>query len=118
LRIPETSSEPEPDLSILRGSIDDYVDRNSDPSEVAFAAQISDIPLAGGCGQMARTYGSSGIPVYWIVNLIDRQVEVYSSPVHGAYPTAIFRESQCVTPTLGEQQIGPIAVADLLPKGV
>ena len=29
---------------------------------------------------MVRVYGPAGIPVYWIVNLVDRQVEVYSGP--------------------------------------
>ena len=81
--------------------------------------QTPELPLAGDRGQMARVYGGSGIPLYWIINLIDRQVEVYSSPVGGVYPPpTIIRESQSVTLTLGDQPISPIAVADLLPKGV
>ena len=27
-----------------------------------------------------NTYAGGGIPVYWIINLVDRQVEVYSGP--------------------------------------
>ncbi|MGO9600260.1 MAG: Uma2 family endonuclease [Isosphaeraceae bacterium] len=114
-----SNSEPEPDLSIARGSIDDYAERNPDPSEVAFVAEVSDTSLAGDRGQMARIYGGSGIPVCWIVNLVDRQVEVYSNPIHGACPSpSIFRDAQTLTLAIGDRQIGPIAVADLLPKGV
>ncbi|MGO9598824.1 MAG: Uma2 family endonuclease [Isosphaeraceae bacterium] len=119
VRIPEASSEPEPDLSVVRGEIDDYGGRNPESADVALVVEVSESSLAGDRGQMARVYGGSGIPVYWIINLIDRQLEVYSNPVGGVYPPpTIIRESQSVTLTLGEQHIGPIAVADLLPKGV
>ena len=30
--------------------------------------------------KMASVYGNAGIPVYWIVNLVDRQVEVDWNP--------------------------------------
>ena len=38
---------------------------------------------------MASVYGNAGIPVYWIVNLVDRQVEVYSDPRPGGYASQV-----------------------------
>ena len=88
----------------------------SSTDDGAFNAEVSDPSLAGDRGQMARIYVGSGIPVYRIINLIDRQLEVYSSPVGGVYPPpTIIREPESVTLTPGKQPIGPIAVANLLP---
>ena len=117
VRIPGGSSEPEPDLSVVRGEIDDYEGRNPEPADVAAIVEVSESSLAVDRTRMARIYGGSGIPVYWIINLIDRQLEVYCNPAVGVYPPpTVFHESESVTLTLGDQQIGPIAVADLLPR--
>ena len=34
---------------------------------------------------MTKVYARAGIPVYWIVNLVDRQVEVYTQPSNDGY---------------------------------
>ena len=66
---------------------------------------------------MARFYGSSGIPFYWIINLIDRQLEVHADPISGPYPpSTIFGGSMSAGLALGNHQIGPIAVAELPPQ--
>jgi Uma2 family endonuclease len=66
---------------------------------------------------MAPIYGGGGIPAYWIVNVADRQLEVYSSPAGGAYLTwTILGETESVDLIIDGQVVGRIAVADLLPK--
>ena len=40
VRIPGGSSEPEPDLSVVRGEIDDYEGRNPEPADVAAIVEV------------------------------------------------------------------------------
>jgi hypothetical protein len=66
--------------------------------------------------RLARLYGGGNIPVYWIVNVADRQLEVYSNPAGGAYsaPT-ILGEAESVDLVIAGAVVGRIAVADRLP---
>ncbi len=64
----------------------------------------------------ARVYGPGGIPVFWIVNIAGRQLEVYSAPIRGAYPAPrILGETESVELIIQGQAVGQIAVRDLLP---
>ena len=63
------------------------------------------------------TYGAAGIPVYWIVNIPNRQLEVYPNPAGGVYPAPVWLgESESVDLIIDGQAVGRIAVADLLPR--
>ena len=65
---------------------------------------------------MAFVYGAAGIPVYWIVNLMDRQVEVYTGPGPDGYASREdFREGTDVRVVIDGVEVGRIAVADILP---
>jgi Uma2 family endonuclease len=116
IRIPMRDSEPEPDMYVARGVADDYEETNPGPEDVALVVEVSDWTLAADRA-MALTYGGGGIPAYWIVNVKDRQLEVYANPVGGAYPVpTILDESASVDLMIGGQVVGRIAVADLLPR--
>jgi hypothetical protein len=60
------------------------------------------------------------VPVYWIINLVDHQVEVYSDP-SGPGPAPVYRSrrdyrgSELVPFVLDGQELGPIAAQELLP---
>jgi hypothetical protein len=58
--------------------------------------------------------------VYWVVNLIDRQVEVHSGPTgpgdHPDYAARqIFQDGDTIPVVLDGNQVGKISVNDLLP---
>ncbi len=115
VRIP-AYDEPEPDISIVRGSRSDYRHRIPEPADVALFVEVSDSTLSGDRGRKLAAYARGGIPVYWIINLVDRQVEVYSGPVAGSYPSpTIYATGQRVPVSIGGQQLQPIAVNDILP---
>ena len=64
-----------------------------------------------------RSTGRPGIPVYWIINLVHRQVEVYTDPGPGGYRSrVVFSEGQSVPVVIDGQPLGQIAVADILPS--
>ncbi len=66
--------------------------------------------------KQAVIYGSSGIPAYWIINLVDRQVEVYMSPTPSGYAYRVdYRPGQSVPFILDGVELAVIPVDWLLP---
>jgi Uma2 family endonuclease len=108
-------TEPEPDVVLVRGILNDYAARHPGPSDIALVVEVADTTLAKD-RRRTRTYGPAGIPIYWIVNLINRQVEVYSGPSSSGYSSRIdFLGGQNVPVVIGGVQVGTIAVDAILP---
>ena len=116
VRIPDYN-EPEPDLSVVRGESDDYTDHHPGPADIALVVEVADSSLSRDRGEKRDNYARAGIPVYWIVNLVGRQLEVSSNPTGGAHPPAtILGETDSADLVIAGQVVGQIAVANLLPK--
>ena len=117
IRLPGRDSEPEPDRCVVRGTIRDYEERHPGPDDIALVVEVADSSLAEDREMATEVYGPAGIPVYWIVNLVHRQVEVYTDPGPEGYRSrAVFAEGQSVPVVIDGQQLGRIAVADILPS--
>ncbi len=113
--VPSRDSEPEPDVSVVRGRIRDYCDHHPGLEDVTLVVEVVRWNVAEE-RRLAVTYGGGGIPAYWIVNLDDRQLEVYEGPTERRYPAPkIVREPDSVDLVIEGQVVGQIAVADLLP---
>src|SRR5208283_2420371 len=67
------------DLSVVRGAIEDYETRHPDPEDVALVVEVTRSSVAKDRA-LARVYGGGGIPVYWIVNVPKRRLEVCEAP--------------------------------------
>jgi Uma2 family endonuclease len=115
IRIPSRSSKPEPDRSIVRGTVRDYSRRDPDPPDIALIVEVADSSLRQD-RELARVYASGGIAPYWIINLVDRQVEVYTDPDSSGYRSRTdYRPGQLVPVSIGGVVVGQIPVDDLLP---
>src|SRR5262249_53645273 len=79
-------SEPEPDIAIVKGPEDVYFTRHPGPRDIALLIEVADTTLEADRRDKGRTYARARIPVYWIINLNDRQVEVYTEPKGGKSP--------------------------------
>jgi Uma2 family endonuclease len=113
-------SEPEPDGAVARGAPRDYLDRHPGPADVVLAIEVADTTLQRDRGIKLRIYAGSGIPVYWIVNLAERRVAVYTQPdSRTADPTygnvKTYEVSDTVPVVIDGAEAGSIAVARLLP---
>jgi Uma2 family endonuclease len=114
VRIP-AYDEPEPDVSIVRGADADYRHRIPVVADVGLLVEVSRTNPSADRLQ-GIFYARGSIPVYWIVNLVDRQVEVYTDPGPTGYATRTdFASGQHVPVVIGGQQVGQIAVDDVLP---
>jgi Uma2 family endonuclease len=116
IRLPGRDSEPEPDRCVVRGTIRDYERRHPGPDDIAMVVEIADSSLHQDREMAASVYGPSGIPIYWIVNLVNRQVEVYTDPWPQGYRSRVdFPVGKAVPVVIDGQQLGQIAVDDILP---
>ena len=115
VRIPDYD-EPEPDVAIVRGSTEDYAYRIPGPDEVGLLIEVSFTSLDQDRGEKRMAYARGRIPVYWIINLVHRQVEVFADPGPDGYGTSeVYPEGQSVPVVIGGQPFGEIAVNDILP---
>jgi hypothetical protein len=106
-----------PDFAVVEGDPETYADRHPAPADVAMVIEISDSTLTKDRGEKQVNYARGGISVYWIVNLIDRQVEVYTNPNADSYSwCVIFKPGQSVPVVIDGVEVGQIAVAEILPR--
>jgi hypothetical protein len=116
VRIPDFN-EPFPDLAVAHGDLETYADHHPGPEDVSLVIDISDTTLAKDRGVKQENYARAGIPFYWIVNLAEHQVEVYSDPQPDGYGTRIdYRSGQSVPLVLDGTTVGHVAVDDMLPR--
>jgi Uma2 family endonuclease len=73
-------SEPEPDVAICRFDADDYRYEHPKASDVLVVIEVAQSSLAYDRRRKTEAYAASGIPEYWITNLIDNRIEVFSDP--------------------------------------
>ena len=90
-----SDSEPEPDLAVVCGSIRDHAERHPAPHEIALVVEVALSSLAVDRAK-AALYARAGIAAYWIVNLVDEQIEVHEDPT-GSGPTAFYRRPATFT---------------------
>jgi Uma2 family endonuclease len=118
--ITTADSEPEPDLAIVRGAARDYLSRHPGPQEIALLIEVADSTLAEDRKFKGRIYARAGIPIYWIINLVDMQIEVYTDPT-GPDATPGYRQLQTYGPddlvpvVIEGREMGQITARELLP---
>ncbi len=109
--------EPEPDVAVVRGNRDDYRDRIPEPKDVVLLVEVAESTLDRDQGEKRRAYASGGILDYWIINLVARQVEVYSNPAAGDYRSLqVFKLGDEIPVLIEGVEVGRISASDILPR--
>jgi Uma2 family endonuclease len=115
----DEDSEPEPDVSVVAGPLEGAPPEL--PSQAVLVVEIADSSLAEERQYKGSLYARARVPEYWIVNLIDRLLEVYCDPRPDASASYgwTYRSAQSLH---AEDYVSPLAapttrvqVADLLP---
>lgn len=111
----ETTSMPEPDIAIVRGTLRDFDDRHPGPADILLLLEVSNTTLAYDRAEKGLFYARMGIAEYWILNLVQRQLEVYSRPQNGQYYSMrIYGEADSVSPICLPG--ASLSVSDMLPR--
>ena len=112
-------SEPEPDVCVVRGSPRDYVAAH--PRHPALVVEVAQAALGVARGRKAVAYARARIADYWIVNLVDRVLEVHREPMRpgparrqwGYVDVQVLGADATVSPLAAPDAV--VRVADLLP---
>ena len=107
LKLLELDSEPEPDILVISSPlISDYGKADARPMWIVEVAEFS---LRYDLTAKAALYAEAGVPEYWVVNLVDRELVVFLSPESGEYrERSIFRPGASVAPHAWPDVVIPI----------
>lgn len=113
-------SEPEPDITVVRGDIRDYPDRHPGPQDIALVVEVADTSLPRDRTFKKHLYARARFPIYWLANLLETRIEVYTDPT-GPAAQADYRQRQDYGPAdavplvIDGREVGRLAVRELLP---
>ncbi|MBI3272364.1 MAG: Uma2 family endonuclease [Planctomycetes bacterium] len=113
-------SEPEPDVSVIRGDTRMYLDRHPGPEDVGVVVEVAEASIERDRNFKMRLYARAGISIYWLLSLVDNRLEVYTGPT-GPGPAPNYRvraehgREDMVPVILDGREIARIPVKDLLP---
>jgi Uma2 family endonuclease len=114
-------SVPDPDLAVVPGSPRGITASSATPTSALLIVEVAETTLSYDRNHQANLYAAAGIADYWIVNLVQRQLEVYRDPIADSSQLFGFRYNRraildppdTVSPLAAPQ--ASITVADLLP---
>ena len=111
------SSEPEPDVAVIRGDPRDYADEH--PQTAALVVEVADTTGHFDRVRKGPIYAAAGISGYWVVDLPARVVDVYRDAAQDATGRGLYRVHERIDETGALAPPGtqgpPIKVSALLP---
>lgn len=85
ITIPETNSEPEPDIAIVQRLGKDYREHHPYPENIFWVIEYSHSSLTKDLEVKTKIYASAGIPEYWIINLQTMELIIFRVPTYKGY---------------------------------
>lgn len=112
-------SEPEPDISVIRGNRKQFRDQHPAAKDIGMLIETADTSLQRDRGSKKRIYAAAQIAIYWIINLIDDKIEVYSRPTvedkrWDYRDSAEYRLEDSVPFVLDGMEVARVSVTELL----
>jgi Uma2 family endonuclease len=107
----DDESEPEPDLAVVPGTHRDY--EAAHPARPPLLVEVAESSLTADRGTKAALYARAGIADYWILNLVDRVLEVCRDPTTAAAQPSGWRYGD-ITVLHPGASIAPLARPDVL----
>jgi Uma2 family endonuclease len=110
----DNSSEPEPDLVIVRGNILDYADRHPQPADIYLVVEVASSTLRQDCEIKDKLYAKASIADYWVIDIPNHQVHIFRDPTPTGYTShLILTAPQTISP-LAFPAVA-ISIASILP---
>jgi Uma2 family endonuclease len=113
-------SQPEPDFTVVRGDARTYLTRHPGPADTGLIIEVANSSLLRDQRDKTRIYARGGVPWYWIVNLVDQRIEVYSRPsgptaipAYGSFQT--YQPGDAIPLVLDSNTVASVLATELLP---
>lgn len=105
------SSEPEPDVVVLTGSVLDLIPRPK-ANQVRLLVEVSHSTLSFDLSAKAALYARAEIAEYWVLDVANRRLIAHRRPQAGAYQDVkVYAETESVAPLAAPH--APVTVATL-----
>ncbi len=112
-----SESEPEPDVTVARGCEETFDRRHPKASDAGILIEVGDSTFLSDRRYKGVLYAKAKIPEFWLVNVVKRQVEVYTKPRSGKYQKVVaYSEEDSVPLILDGEKIADIPVSELIAK--
>ncbi len=99
------NSEPEPDLAVVCGSHTDYRQRHPAGADCRLLIEVADTSLTKDRGK-SSIYAAAGIEEYWIINLVDNNLQRMTQPEGNAYRNSdVFTRNDSIETQIGKTVI-------------
>jgi len=112
-------SEPEPDFYAATGPESKFDARHPGPKDLVLVVEVSHSSLDFDRDTKLAIYAGEKIVQYWIINVKERCVEVYTQPRGGKNPTykqhTNYGPDDTVPVVIAGKELGRISVKELLP---
>ncbi len=116
ITLTEQGSEPEPDITIARGSMFNYTEHHPYPEDILLVIEVADSSLEVDKKIKMPIYAKARIQDYWAVDIKAKEITIYRQPVEDSY--------QAVQAVTGRDRLSPLAfpeitfqIQDLFPQG-
>ena len=106
--------EPQPDIALLRWRNDYYRTAHPHAEDVLLIIEISDSTLRYDHDVKIPLYAKNGIPEVWLLDIQNRQLEIYREPINGVYQQRDCRRAGQIAPILCPDAV--IDLAELFPN--
>ena len=113
-------SLPEPDVAVASDTLDEATSALPRQNQVPLVIEVAEGSLAVDRRLKGRVYARAGLLNYWVLNLIDRQLEVFTNPsgpvaMPGYHEQRIYRADDKISLVIALDDLGTIRVADMIP---
>ncbi len=98
ITLPESNSEPEPDLAIVEPKRSLYRQRHPYPENIFWLIEYANTSLSKDSENKRIAYASAAIPEYWLVDLKNRRVKVWRQPIERDYQVELTLTNGEITP--------------------
>jgi Uma2 family endonuclease len=85
-------SEPQPDVLIVRGPLEQYADRHARPEDTLLVVEVAESTLRYDRGEKLRAYARMGIAEYWIVDIAHERLHAFTEPDGERYRSEVVVE--------------------------
>jgi Uma2 family endonuclease len=114
------NSQPEPDIAVVQKTLDAYASAPPQATDAALVVEAAEASLLTDRRLKARIYSRAGILNYWLLNLLDGQLEVFTNPsgpvqMPGYQEHRAYRIEDRISLVIGLNDLGTIRIGDLIP---
>jgi hypothetical protein len=112
-----SESEPEPDITIAHGEESVYDGRHPNPKDIRVLMEVGDSTVMSDRRYKGELYAKEKIAEFWLIDLVERKIEVHTKPRGGKYQKKIvYAENENVPLILDGVKIADIPVTELMAK--